>query len=173
MTRVMSSPLLKTYQCFHFDDQCFLFCSHLTPVVSPCATILCPNGFRCAVENGESFCKPDCDFNNGGCLANQTCRLQDVVCVRAPCPPSRICEDTNLCSTVRCGNGYRCKISNGKAFCDPDCSLNNGGCPRGQICRLEKVKCVTQPCPPVRLCQCPPQCSRNFCQRNRNAVCSK
>ena len=169
MTLVMSSllpvfpPLLTTVSSF---------ASPSLPALSPCAAIFCLNGFRCAVENGEAFCNPDCNLNNGGCLANQTCRLQDVVCVRAPCPPARICE-ANPCATVRCANGFRCKVSNGKAFCDPDCSLNNGGCPRGQICRLQNVTCVTQPCPPVRLCRCPPQCSRKFCRRHGNAVCSK
>ena len=134
------------------------------PRISPCSLILCPNGFRCEVLNGEGFCNPDCSLNNGGCLRNQTCRLEDVVCVRAPCPPARICEDRNACATVRCSNGFRCKVSKGVAFCDPDCSLNNGGCLRNQICRLEDVLCVRAPCPPTRICE-----NRNPCATVRCA----
>ena len=139
----------------------------------PCATVRCANGFRCEVFDGEAFCDPDCSLNNGGCLSNQTCRLEDVVCVRAPCPPVRICEDRDPCATVRCANGFRCKVFDGRAFCDPDCSLNNGGCPLGQTCRLQDVTCITQPCPPTRICECPQECSKKFCRKNRNILCSK
>ncbi len=121
--------------------------------MSPCATILCPNGFGCEVENGEGFCQPDCSLNNGGCPLNQTCRLEKVVCVRSPCPLNRICEDP--CATIRCANGFRCEVENGEGFCQPDCSLNNGGCPLNTICRLQKVDCVRSPCPLDRVCEDP------------------
>ena len=61
----------------------------------PCATKECPNGHRCEVFEftGETFCDPDCSLNNGGCRADQTCELETVYCIRAPCPPLVKCVD--------------------------------------------------------------------------------
>ena len=73
--------------------------------VSPCATILCLDGFRCEVENGVGFCQPDCSLNNGGCRPDQTCRLEQVQCVQPPCPLDRICEDN-------------CPLQCSREFCD-------------------------------------------------------
>ena len=51
---------------------------------------------------GEGYCRADCDINNGGCSPEQTCLLQDVVCVTAPCFPERVCEDPPTCPPT-CG----------------------------------------------------------------------
>ena len=54
----------------------------------PCEYHECPTGSKCKVfeANGETYCEPSCDLKNGGCAANQTCSLQVVQCIRAPCP---------------------------------------------------------------------------------------
>ena len=141
--------------------------------VSPCATILCQNGFRCEVENGEGFCQPDCSLNNGGCPKNQKCELHRVECVRSPCPLDRRCEDP--CALIDCAVGFRCEVFNGQGFCRPDCTIANGGCPKGQICELKDVVCITAPCFPTRVCKpdCPPQCSKEFCRGRPQRICSK
>lgn len=105
----------------------------------------------------------------------------------------------DLCATVRCANGFRCKVftpipfgdefnEEPQAFCDPDCSLNNGGCPLDKQCQLLPTPCAfNTPCPYARLCvdppteaptkppTCPPTCSKEFCSMrgNRRALCSK
>ena len=35
---------------------------------------------------------------------------------------------------------------------EPSCDINNGGCPKDQICQLNQVQCVQAPCPPVVEC---------------------
>ena len=86
------------------------------------------------------------------------------------------------CALIFCANGFRCEVSGGEGFCQPDCSLNNGGCLKDETCRLEDVTCVTTPCPKSRICDkppttppCPPTCTKDFCRRrgNRKALCSK
>ena len=88
------------------------------------------------------------------------------------------------CATVRCANGYQCEVfqPTGEAFCQPNCSLNNGGCSANQTCRLQQVQCVRAPCPSVIECvdettttDCPPTCTMEFCSEkaNRKKMCSK
>ena len=75
---------------YHIDVHSLINC-HLMcfPTANPCANHTCPTGSRCRVfkPTGEAFCEPSCSINNGGCSANQTCSLEVVQCVRAPCPP--------------------------------------------------------------------------------------
>ena len=61
----------------------------LLPIADPCEHFGCPTGSTCKVfqPTGEAFCQPSCDLDNGGCASNETCSLQQVQCVRAPCPP--------------------------------------------------------------------------------------
>ena len=95
------------------------------------------------------------------------------------------------CATVRCRNGFRCQVfqpvgdlaGGPQAFCNPDCNLNNGGCPPDKECQLRPTLCAfNTPCPHARLCvdpvsppPCPPTCSKEFCKQpgNRRALCSK
>jgi hypothetical protein len=83
---------------------------------------------------------------------------------------------------MRCANGFQCEVfkPTGEAYCQPNCSLNNGGCPADKECRLQPVICVRAPCPSLIECverttECPPTCSKEFCSRkgNRRAMCSK
>ena len=90
----------------------------------------------------------------------------------------------DLCATKKCPNGYQCMVfelgPTREAYCQPNCSLNNGGCPADQECRIKPVYCVRAPCPPFVECvekttACPPTCSKEFCSRkgNRRAMCSR
>lgn len=58
---------------------------------------------------------------------------------------------TDPCIFVRC---FPCKVDrdSGRAFCEPSCDINNGGCRDDQICKLKEVQCVTTPCPPQVEC---------------------
>ena len=58
------------------------------------------------------------------------------------------------CATVLCRIGHQCEVfkPTGEPFCVPNCSLNNGGCFKDQICELQTVQCKRAPCPPVVNC---------------------
>ena len=64
-------------------------------IPNACARVRCASGYRCEIykPTGEAFCNPDCKLNNGGCHADQTCKLEKVQCIRAPCPPVVKCTD--------------------------------------------------------------------------------
>ena len=57
-----------------------------------CANFSCPAGSVCRTFEGEPFCDPSCDLQNGGCPEYTVCRLQTVFCIRAPCPPQVVCD---------------------------------------------------------------------------------
>ena len=61
----------------------------------PCSDFECPRGSACKVyePTNEAFCDPSCELDNGGCNSNQACELDQVNCVRAPCPPEVVCTD--------------------------------------------------------------------------------
>ena len=65
--------------------------------IDPCNGFECPTGFQCKVfkPTGEAFCDPSCDLDNGGCADDETCSLENVTCVRTPCPP-----------VVKCSSAY-------------------------------------------------------------------
>ena len=60
----------------------------------------------------------------------------------------------NPCAVVRCANGYTCEVdaATGRAYCNPSCELNNGGCRADEQCTLVDVECFTTPCPPMVQC---------------------
>ena len=71
----------------------------------PCKSVRCRTGSRCKIykPTGEAFCEASCDLDNGGCSDNEQCSLQDVQCVRAPCPPVVKCTPSKylqLCSAT-------------------------------------------------------------------------
>lgn len=63
-----------------------------------CEKMNCRKGSQCKMHEptGQPYCEPSCDLDNGGCRANQTCSLRNVMCVRAPCPPMVQCRDSKL-----------------------------------------------------------------------------
>ena len=71
--------------------------NYIILATNPCAAVQCLKGSRCEVfePTGEPFCTPSCDLDNGGCPDGQICTIQDVQCVRAPCPSAiKCCELT-------------------------------------------------------------------------------
>jgi len=58
------------------------------------------------------------------------------------------------CENFECPTGSRCKVfrPTGKAFCQPSCGIDNGGCAANETCSLRKVRCARAPCPPVVRC---------------------
>ncbi len=71
------------------------------------------------------FCPPTCD--DVTCDEGSTCELQEVQCIRAPCPPVPVCVPSYpTCANVRCGGG--------------------------QVCEMQEVQCIRAPCPPVPVC---------------------
>ena len=135
-------------------------CPPIVECVDPCKKFPCPTGSVCEVFVGppfgvEPFCNPSCDLDNGGCPKDKKCRLNQVFCIRAPCPPVVECIDP--CKGFNCPSGSKCEVFVGppfgqEAFCQPSCDLDNGGCPANKICRLETVVCVRSPCPPRAVC---------------------
>ena len=64
---------------------------------NPCNGFECGEGSECQIfePTGEAFCNPNCEELNP-CGPQQVCTLQPVNCVRAPCPPVLLCEDSEL-----------------------------------------------------------------------------
>jgi len=61
------------------------------------------------------------------CAAGTVCELQEVQCIRAPCPPIAVCvPESNPCALVRCAAGTHCEV--------------------------QEVQCARAPCPPVAAC---------------------
>ena len=71
--------------------ECARTCRGVTDL---CSDTSCPRGSRCRVDldTGTPFCQPSCEYENGGCAADEICRLEEVNCVKAPCPPQVICH---------------------------------------------------------------------------------
>ena len=65
---------------------------------NPCSMMHCPSSYRCEIykPTGDVFCNPDCNQNNGGCPDDETCILQQVQCIRAPCPPIVRCFKSHI-----------------------------------------------------------------------------
>ena len=85
-SEIECSELLNCLQLHHNDNDVF--------IADPCKGYSCPTGSQCEVfePSSEAYCEASCDLNNGGCASNQKCSLQNVQCVRAPCPPVVQCQ---------------------------------------------------------------------------------
>jgi hypothetical protein len=128
--------LLATLPFWSFD----VFCEFYTNFHSqqnPCLTTLCP--------------------------PNTVCKLNQVQCIRAPCPPIPECVPINetrpsrstpildKCAVVRCMAGTTC--IDGK--CIPNSQQNpclTTLCPPNTVCKLNQVQCIRAPCPPIPEC---------------------
>ncbi|KAG7386655.1 hypothetical protein PHYPSEUDO_015439 [Phytophthora pseudosyringae] len=97
------------------------------------------------------------------CQPGETCVLQNVTCIRSPCPPIPTCaatpsdssssgsEGSTTC-TQECGDFQECRIYEPDAseYCADVCT--EGRCPKGSTCELQEVQCIRAPCPPVATC---------------------
>jgi hypothetical protein len=99
----------------------------ITPVT--CATVLCPTGTYCDDISGSPQCIPLPSCNTVKCSAGYHCELEQVVCVRAPCPPQPHCvadkDPADPC-------GGKCKVT--------------------ERCLVTPIECVTTPCDPIGQC---------------------
>lgn len=93
-----------------------------------CSTVLCPAGTYCDDISGvpECIALPSCSTVK--CSAGHHCELQQVQCVRAPCPPQPACvpdkEPNPGCDALKCKAGTHCEL----------------------------LECITTPCDPVATC---------------------
>jgi hypothetical protein len=99
----------------------------VTPVT--CATVLCPTGTYCDDIGGSPQCLPLPSCATVKCSAGYHCELQQVVCVRAPCPPQPQCVPDRD-PTDPCG----------------------GKCKANERCQVLEIQCITTPCDPIAQC---------------------
>ena len=61
-------------------------------VPASCAAILCETNTYCDEIDGQAKCipLPSCDTQE--CPEGQHCELDQVQCIRAPCPPQPVCK---------------------------------------------------------------------------------
>ncbi|ETI50880.1 hypothetical protein F441_05638 [Phytophthora nicotianae CJ01A1] len=112
-----------------------------------------------AVVKAEGCVTKACTLD---CQPGETCALQMVDCIRAPCPPIQACVGTtsnpnkgaegSLKCTMECGDFQECRIyePDGSDYCADVCA--EGRCPKGSICELQEVQCIRAPCPPMATC---------------------
>ncbi|KAK1936640.1 hypothetical protein P3T76_010075 [Phytophthora citrophthora] len=92
---------------------------------------------------------------NLACERGKTCKLQEVVCVRAPCNPVPTCvpvESEPAC-TKTCPKNQVCQIDSEdySQFCYNPCAATL--CLEGTTCQVEQVQCIQAPCQPVVVCK--------------------
>ncbi|XP_064399010.1 mucin-2-like isoform X2 [Halichondria panicea] len=156
------------------DRPCPFFVNCL--LKDPCRNSECPSHAKCEVFDNiftrEAFCAPSCEVDNGGCEEEEVCSLNQVQCVRAPCPPVVEClapttpteamttQTPDPCSSFECSSHAQCRVfQTGQAYCDPSCSVDNGGCEEDETCQLLATPCAApplnrppSPCPLVVVC---------------------
>ncbi len=120
----------------------------------PCHLTDCPDGTYCDDVSGEAECLPNPSCDAVRCEEGTHCELQEVQCVRAPCPPVPVCvaDATDGCAALDCDN---CAIVDGEARCLPaECPHPCAAvlCGPGTVCEATSVECVTEPCCPVAAC---------------------
>jgi hypothetical protein len=62
-----------------------------TDVSRSCAVVLCGPNTYCDDASGEAKCLPSPSCVNHACAPGQRCELQQVQCIRAPCPEQPVC----------------------------------------------------------------------------------
>ena len=77
------------YVCLHVRMLMLLY----AVLPNPCETRECPRGHRCLVyqPGNEAYCQPDC-VNLNPCQPDELCVVEEVLCVRAPCPGLLVCK---------------------------------------------------------------------------------
>ncbi|EYC14147.1 hypothetical protein Y032_0041g366 [Ancylostoma ceylanicum] len=112
--------------------------------IDPCETVRCTATTTCSAEGGRARCvpivpdslPPSTDATcKKTCPYGQVCRLTQVQCFAAPCPPLEECVP----ATPR----------DAPAKIRSPCTLL---CPIGQKCVVQQVYCIRAPCPAQQKC---------------------
>ncbi|KAG1690467.1 hypothetical protein DVH05_019439 [Phytophthora capsici] len=92
---------------------------------------------------------------NLACARDEVCKLQEVVCVRAPCNPVPMCVpiEAEPACTKTCPKNEVCQINSEdySQYCYNPCAAVL--CLTGTTCQLKEVQCIQAPCPPVAVCK--------------------
>ena len=75
----------RTHNRFSTIRECRETCRGVTDICS--TSIRCPPGTRCKINenSGNPFCEASCEYDNGGCEADEICRMQQPQCITFPC----------------------------------------------------------------------------------------
>jgi hypothetical protein len=75
----------------------FADCVDVCGAEDPCATVRCRDDQDCLIDeaSGDGYCADNCDRHQ--CPVGQVCRLQEVQCIRSPCPPVAACVPDGVC----------------------------------------------------------------------------
>ncbi len=112
-----------------------------------CAVVLCPVDTYCDDLDGSAACIPLPSCEGVSCKEGQHCELQEVQCIRAPCPPQPACIDDGDDCDEECGNPCAAVL-----------------CGEGTQCEVVDVVCVQAPCCPVAECKpIEEPCGDNVC----------
>ncbi|KAK7108360.1 spore coat protein SP70-like isoform X1 [Littorina saxatilis] len=99
---------------------------------NPCGALTCQN---------PAQTRPSC--SNVRCGPGQTCVLQQVRCIRAPCYPQPVCvyqrQQQFTCANVRCAAGYVCRDTQVQCFRAP--------CPTRPVCTKTVIVTPGGRCP--------------------------
>jgi hypothetical protein len=124
--------------------QCVPTATDAGPGPSTCAVTLCPVGTYCDDITGTAQCIKAPSCRGHSCPRGQHCELQEVQCIRAPCPPFPGCVPDDEppvkdpCATVRCKAGTHCEVT--------------------------PIVCITTPCDPIA--ECVPDVTGGSCGGN-------
>jgi len=127
---------------------------------NPCNLIDCVPDHVCELQGGEPVCVPvvtGCDAVE--CAPGQHCEELYPPCappvddeIPPACEPQPTCVDDVTCALIDCAEGYYCDDVSGTPACIPLPSCDDYDCDDGQVCVLEEVVCVREPCPPLPTC---------------------
>ncbi|CAM9986066.1 unnamed protein product [Ascophyllum nodosum] len=102
----------------------------------------------------EYYCADSC--SPSPCEDGQVCLLQEVQCIRAPCPPFSACSDEDLCLGA-CGEFEECALDdfepdNPIYYCKDVCEPSP--CAKDEVCELSEIVCAGPPslCSPSATC---------------------
>ncbi|KAF4029512.1 hypothetical protein GN244_ATG18772 [Phytophthora infestans] len=101
---------------------------------------------------------PETTACNLACAMGETCKLQEVQCITAPCNPVPTCVPIEnpppepVCAK-KCPKNERCQINSvdNSLYCLSPCATVR--CSSGYTCQVEQVQCIRAPCPPVAVCK--------------------
>ncbi|MFT3921666.1 MAG: hypothetical protein QM778_03950 [Myxococcales bacterium] len=125
------------------------------PEATSCATVLCAPNTYCDDIAGQAKCIPLPSCEGTSCEKGTHCELNQVTCIRAPCPPQPTCVvDEDPCALADCASGSACTVVDGKAVCQSECQnpCLTAKCNKSTHCEAKEVQCIKAPCCPVAAC---------------------